>query len=227
MIAVKMLRNISRVSPANFTRGATTRFDSLASERSLNWSVGRSPKGIRRSTTVRAARAYEAPSSLRDPIAERWSPCQSSAKLRGGVLHRDLRRNAIEAHGNRYRDWGRPAVSAVQFLLWLYRVQPYPALRAFTAFGVLLLAADESRAGDERFRYVHAAELCEWCIAVEKQCRTAIGLRASSESWLIGLSSYEDRKGHRERWKKLRTAYSAQAIRWMRPKQHSRNPPDG
>jgi len=93
--------------------------------------------------------------------------------------------------------------SAVQFLLWLYRVQPHPTLRAFTAFGVLLLAAHESRAGDERFRGVNAAELCEWCIAVEKQCRTAIGLRASSESWLIGLSSYEDRKGHRERWKKL------------------------
>jgi hypothetical protein len=98
---------------------------------------------------------------------------------------------------------GELPFSAVQFLLWLYRAQPYPMLRAFTAFGVLLLAAHESRGGDERFRDVNAAELCEWCIGVEKQCRTAIGPRVSSESWLIGLSSYEDREGHREGWKKL------------------------
>jgi hypothetical protein len=98
---------------------------------------------------------------------------------------------------------GELPFSTVQFLLWLYRVQPDLMLRAFTAFGVSLLAAPESRAGDERFREVNAARLCEWCIAIEKQCRTTIGPRVSSESWLIGLSSYEDRKGHREGWKKL------------------------
>jgi len=98
---------------------------------------------------------------------------------------------------------GELPFSTVQFLLWLYRAQPDLVLRAFTAFGILLLATHESRKGDERFQDVNAAELCEWCIALEKHCRTAIGTRVSSESWLIGLSSYEDRSGHRDGWKKL------------------------
>ena len=87
----------------------------------------------------------------------------------------------------------------VQFLLWLYRVQAHPNIRAFTAFSIVLLVAHEAPR-NKRIRDGNAAELCEWCVEIEKHSRRAIGRHASSDSWLIGLSSYEDRKGSRERW---------------------------
>jgi hypothetical protein len=92
---------------------------------------------------------------------------------------------------------------AIQFLLWLYQVQPYHIIRAFTAFSILLLVVNELGAGREPFQDLNATELCEWCIAVEKQSRAALGYRVSSELWLIGLSSQEDNKRDREEWRKL------------------------
>jgi hypothetical protein len=57
--------------------------------------------------------------------------------------------------------------------------------------------------GHERLRDLNVAEVCQWCIAVEEQSRKALGTRVASELWLIGLSTYEDRKGHRGRWADL------------------------
>ena len=91
----------------------------------------------------------------------------------------------------------------VRFLLWLWSAQPNPIIQAFAAFCILVLGVSDSYKSNEPLRDLNIRELCEWCIAIEARCRNVIGARAKSESWLIGLSGFEDRKGQRERWKKL------------------------
>ena len=91
----------------------------------------------------------------------------------------------------------------VRFLLWLWDAQPNPIIQAFAAFCILLLAVSDSCNGNEPFRDLNLRELSEWCIALEARCRNIIGVRAKSESWLIGLSGFEDRKEQHERWKRL------------------------
>jgi hypothetical protein len=67
--------------------------------------------------------------------------------------------------------------------------------------------------GHERLGDLNVAEVCQSCIAVEEQSRKALGTRVGSELWLIGLSTYEDRKGHREIWADFANTFLAERER--------------
>jgi hypothetical protein len=85
---------------------------------------------------------------------------------------------------------------AARLLLWVYVVQAHPALRPFAAFGVLLLAA---HSGPDKLARVNLAGLCSWVLAIEAQCREALGDGVASERWLLGLNIYEKEDGE-NRW---------------------------
>ena len=78
--------------------------------------------------------------------------------------------------------------SALSFLVWFLRLTTHPSIRAFSAFCVLVLAA-ELNFGHESEDSI--TELCAWVISEEAESRRLLGDEARSERWLIGLSIYE------------------------------------
>lgn len=66
-------------------------------------------------------------------------------------------------------DVPRPALG---FLLWFLEVQPYPALRPFAAFCVLVLA---TATGFGRASEQEILAACNWVEAEEQACRTTLG----------------------------------------------------
>jgi hypothetical protein len=93
---------------------------------------------------------------------------------------------------------------ALAFLLWLYDKATWPSLSPFIAFGALLLAAF---CGLNSCPEAEVAEVTVWVERNEAECRENLAWEVSSHRWLVGLNSYEDRTGHRERWQ-----YTAQNI---------------
>jgi hypothetical protein len=86
---------------------------------------------------------------------------------------------------------------ALRFLLWVLDRQPDPEFRPFASFCVLLLAVHIGL-GDPSGEDL--LELCRWVEDEETKSRETLGYKVHSERWLIGLSSYEDHKGERDRW---------------------------
>jgi hypothetical protein len=87
--------------------------------------------------------------------------------------------------------------SALAFTLWLYRAQPYPRLRPFVALASALLAILASHAPSETDK---EQRLLAWVDGVEADCRATVGKDVESETWLVGLNSYEAREEHRALW---------------------------
>lgn len=83
---------------------------------------------------------------------------------------------------------------ALALVLWLYESQPYPLLQPFAAFCALLLMATLPAQPE-----ANIATTLAWVDAVEARCRAEIGSEAS-DSWLIGLNSYEGNTKDRRRW---------------------------
>jgi hypothetical protein len=86
---------------------------------------------------------------------------------------------------------------SLEFLLWFYSALHFPRLSPFTAFSVFLLWLDndEGRAGCAAIE-----KAWEWVDAQERLYRTLHPNQTESDRWLVGISSYEDRDGHRLRW---------------------------
>jgi hypothetical protein len=90
---------------------------------------------------------------------------------------------------------------ALSFMLWFIRELSYLPLRPFAAFCTLLLWLHWS----PKLNCDAIVKLSQWIIDEEQQCRTSLSSEVASERWLVGLSIYEDRTGHREVW--FRTAF--------------------
>jgi hypothetical protein len=86
---------------------------------------------------------------------------------------------------------------ALGFMLWLYSVVRYPRLLPFIAFCALLLWLEgfgsQYGCGDLK-------EVWQWVLEEESRYRERYPSEVESELWLVGISSYEDRDGHRLRW---------------------------
>jgi hypothetical protein len=79
---------------------------------------------------------------------------------------------------------------ALGFLLWLFKLQKHPALRPFTAFCVLILAAAIDFDGMSEQEVL---KICDWVDALERRSRKALRDHVDSEQWLTGINSYERR----------------------------------
>jgi hypothetical protein len=86
---------------------------------------------------------------------------------------------------------------ALGFLLWLYGAVRYPRLLPFIAFCALLLwlEGDGGQYGCEAIK-----DVWQWVLEEESRYRERYPSQVESELWLVGISSYENRVGHRLRW---------------------------
>lgn len=100
-------------------------------------------------------------------------------------------------------DWLRHSVSRLRFLLWVL-LHPAPSHNAsLHGFHRSITRGERSPYGPPAMA---RSECCGGLPVVHSRrraSRKALGVRVASELWLIGLSRYEDRKGHRGRWAKL------------------------
>jgi hypothetical protein len=86
---------------------------------------------------------------------------------------------------------------ALGFLLWLYGAVRYPRLLPFIAFCALLLWLEGI---GSQYGCGEIKEVWQWVLEVESRYRERYPSEVESELWLVGISSYEDRDGHRLRW---------------------------
>lgn len=86
---------------------------------------------------------------------------------------------------------------SLEFLLWLYTNIKFPPLSPFIAFSVFLLWLEEN---GERTPCDAIETAWEWVRAEEHQYRILNPSDVSSKRWLVGISSYENGTGSRQRW---------------------------
>lgn len=91
---------------------------------------------------------------------------------------------------------------SLKFLFWVYGSLGYAIIRPFTGFSAVLLMAVDW----QRFQESDIAVACHWCVAVEECSRVILGTDIGSDTWLIGLSSYEDSEDRRNIWGDVATA---------------------
>ncbi len=87
--------------------------------------------------------------------------------------------------------------AALGFLLWLYGAVRYPRLLPFIAFCAFLLWLE---GGGNQYGCEAIKDVWQWVLDEESHYREGYPSEVESELWLVGISSYEDRDGHRIRW---------------------------